>query len=91
MSDIDWDLQKGDWLLDMLNEPDENPTTDRLRRVLKDHYLAEVVCDHEGKRDMPRCQCSRIAFGWYPSVGEAVDAWIDHIVRIFEAPDEPQS
>lgn len=51
------------------------------RDVLRAHYLAEVICDHEGKRDNPVCSCSLVFLGWHPSVGAAVDAWVDHVME----------
>jgi hypothetical protein len=50
--------------------------------VLKAHYLAEVVCDHEQGMDQPRCACSLVNLGWHPSVGAAVDAWIEHVMEV---------
>lgn len=49
--------------------------------VLKRHYLAQIVCDHERKMDNPVCACSLVNLGWHPSVGEAVDAWIEHVIE----------
>jgi hypothetical protein len=51
-----------------------------LRDVLKEHYLVTIICDHEAKTDTPQCVCSLVAFDSYPSVGQAVDAWIDHVI-----------
>lgn len=42
--------------------------------VLKQHYLADIECDHERRMDKPRCACSLVDLGWHPSVGHAVDA-----------------
>lgn len=50
-----------------------------LRAVLAEHWLAGIDCDHETKADRPRCACSRINFGWYRTVGEAVDRWAQHV------------
>lgn len=49
--------------------------------VLKQHYLATINCDHERKMDQPICNCSLVNLGWHPSVGEAVDAWIEHVIE----------
>lgn len=49
--------------------------------VLRSHYLAEVVCDHDRKMDQPRCSCSLVNLGWHASVGAAVDAWVAHVVE----------
>lgn len=53
--------------------------------TLKEHYLTGVVCDQERKMDKPSCSCSRVNLGWHPSVGAAVDAWIDHVVEVARA------
>jgi hypothetical protein len=53
---------------------------------LRAHYLAQVVCDHERKMDNPICACSRIHLGWHLSVGNAVDAWIDHVLGCMTEP-----
>lgn len=53
-----------------------------LRQTLKAHYLTEITCDHEHRLDRPACSCSLVDLGWHPSVGAAVDAWIDHVTEI---------
>lgn len=53
-------------------------------RVLKDHYLVTVECDHERGQDRPVCACSRVDLGWHPSVGHAVEAWTDHLAALGE-------
>lgn len=53
---------------------------DALRARLTDHYLAQIVCDHERGLDNPICACSRVHLGWHPSVGAAVAAWVDHVM-----------
>lgn len=53
-------------------------TTTRVRARLADHYLAQMVCDHERGLDNPICACSLVHLGWHPSVGAAVAAWIEH-------------
>jgi hypothetical protein len=51
-----------------------------LAEVLSGHYLAAITCDHDLKRDRPECACSLVDLGWHPSVGEAVQAWIRHVM-----------
>lgn len=58
---------------------------ERVRGALREHYLAEVICDHEQKIDNPRCACSLVDLGWHPSVGAAVGAWIDHVMEVARA------
>lgn len=53
-----------------------------IRDVLREHYLFAITCDHERKQDNPICACSRIFLGWHPTVGAAVDAWIEHVMSI---------
>ena len=60
---------------------DEQAKAGLFRYVLREHYLAEVICDHERKMDNPVCACSRVNLGWHPSVGAAVEAWIEHVLR----------
>lgn len=55
------------------------------RMVLEGHYLAQVVCDHDRKMDNPICSCSQVFLGWHPSVGEAVQAWVDHVMEVERA------
>lgn len=55
------------------------------RMVLESHYLAQVVCDHDRKMDNPICSCSQVFLGWHPSVGEAVQAWVDHVMEVERA------
>jgi hypothetical protein len=50
------------------------------RDVLRAHYLADVICDHERARDNPVCACSLVFLGWHGSVGLAVEAWVDHVM-----------
>jgi hypothetical protein len=53
---------------------------DPLRDVLRRHYLTQITCDHDRKMDNPVCACSLVNLGWHPSVGDAVDAWADHVI-----------
>jgi hypothetical protein len=57
-----------------------------LRQILRDHYLAQVICGHDRQQDNPVCACSRVFLGWHPSVGAAVDAWIDHVAEVMAGP-----
>ena len=63
-----------------LNRAWLNERGDPLRDVLRRHYLTQITCDHERKMDNPVCACSLVNLGWHPSVGDAVDAWIDHVI-----------
>lgn len=55
---------------------------ERWLAVLADHYLAGIECDPERKLDNPVCGCSRVFLGWHPSIGEARQAWIDHVAGL---------
>lgn len=53
--------------------------------VLKRHFLARIACDHVYGRINPVCACSPVNLGWHRSVGQAVDAWIAHVVEVSRA------
>lgn len=53
---------------------------DRLRSHLREHWLANIACDHEAKTDTASCSCSMWRDEPHPSVGGAVDAWIEHVI-----------
>ncbi len=52
-----------------------------LREHLRKHYLAGIECDHEAKTDQASCACSMVRFPVLPSVGAAVESWIDHVLE----------
>lgn len=54
-------------------------------KVLKEHYLTSVICDHDAKTDVACCWCTTWSSGPRPSVGEAVDAWVAHVLESIEA------
>lgn len=49
--------------------------------VLRGHYLSHVTCNEETHRDNPVCACSTVNLGWHLSVGDAVEAWIQHVIE----------
>ena len=51
-----------------------------LEMTLTTHYLVTVECDHAARLDKPWCSCSLVNLGWHPSVGEAVKAWVAHVL-----------
>lgn len=53
-------------------------------KVLKEHYLSAVQCDHEAKTDLACCWCAVWSSGPRPSIGEAVDAWVGHVLEQIE-------
>ena len=58
---------------------------ERLRAHLREHWLANIACDHEAKTDTASCSCSMWRDEPHPSVGEAVDAWIEHVFSTLPA------
>lgn len=58
-----------------------------VRRVLSEHWLAGIACDHETRTDAAACACSQ----WRSPVVEtpraAAHAWIDHVVDQLLGPD----
>ena len=61
----------------------------RFGHALREHYLAGITCDRARKEDNPVCGCSRVFLGWHPSVGEAVEAWIVHVMEMAGDEGEP--
>ena len=55
-----------------------------LRKVLTDHWLAEIHCDHENKTDQARCSCSRVNLPVKNSIGEAASTWVEHVIDCFQ-------
>jgi hypothetical protein len=51
-----------------------------IKAVLREHWLTGIVCDHEAKTDRATCSCSVWRCEPLPSVGAAVDAWINHVL-----------
>lgn len=57
----------------------------RIEKVLTDHYLAAIECDHGRGKDLPMCACSQVDLGWQASVGDAVDAYVKHVMEVLDA------
>jgi hypothetical protein len=53
-----------------------------IRETLRSHWLHTVICDHEGKKDAAACACGTWISPAQPSVGEAVERWIDHVLEM---------
>lgn len=49
------------------------------RSAVRQHYLAGVECDHDGKRDRSQCGFGDWQSEWQPNVGAAVDCWMEHV------------
>jgi hypothetical protein len=54
-----------------------------LRKVLTDHWLAAMICDHENETDKAICSCSRVNLPIMKSVAESAKTWVDHVVDEF--------
>jgi hypothetical protein len=56
-------------------------TKEEIRKVLKEHWLTAIHCDHKDSTDRPGCYCGV----WYcepqPNVGAAIDKWIEHVLE----------
>lgn len=48
--------------------------------ILREHYVIEIRCDHDAKRDKVFCNCSLVDLGWHDSVGDAVASWVSHVI-----------
>lgn len=53
----------------------------RVRAVLREHYLAGIVCDHETNTDAAACNCSRWRSPVVESPAAAAGVWIDHFIE----------
>jgi hypothetical protein len=65
----------------------EQQRTARMRETLQQHYVVEMLCDHERKMNKPWCACSLVDLGWHSSVGAAARVWIDHVFAAIDALD----
>jgi hypothetical protein len=59
--------------------------------ILRQHYLAWIECDHDKQMDNPQCACSKVDLGWHPTVGDAVNAWIEHVRAALQGDHAPAS
>lgn len=73
------------------HEPLVHACFDLFAAVLREHWLARLECDEDRSLDRASCACSRIALHWQPSVGEAVQEWIEHIQQVLLFGDDPNS
>lgn len=53
---------------------------ERVREVIGHHWLTALKCDEATKTDVATCYCTVWKSDPKPSVGEAVEAWIDHVM-----------
>jgi hypothetical protein len=71
-------------LIDAAWERHKAAAPSAFQEVLRDHWVHEVVCDHEAKTDRVVCSCSRWRGDPMPNVGAAIDAWAAHVVSELE-------
>lgn len=70
-----------DAALAALDAVPERDVAERVREVLRSHWLTEIRCDHENKTDQAFCSCSEWGGEPQNSVRLAVDDWINHILE----------
>lgn len=61
-----------------------NELLDGLRVVLLDHWPVQVLCDHEARTDQVVCSCSQVTLPVMPTVGAAIDTWIEHVIACLQ-------
>jgi hypothetical protein len=52
---------------------------------LAEHYLWQMICDHDAKTDVAVCSCGLWRSQPLPSVGEAAQAWAAHTLSVLAA------
>jgi len=52
-----------------------------LARVLREHWLSMIECLHDSQTDKTHCACGAWVSKPQPSVGDAVERWIEHVFR----------
>ncbi len=57
------------------------PDFARMAQVLREHWLTGLECDHEAKTDVANCFCGRWRPAPEPSVGQAVERWVEHVME----------
>lgn len=89
--DRDKEYERADNLENELAELRASPSPvsdarrEALRTTLKEHWITAIKCDHEAHTDMPICYCCERLCDPQPTLGAAVDRWIDHVISQFEA------
>ena len=59
--------------------PPQVPSPQVSIAILRKHYLAGIECNHKSKTDRAMCACSRWNCPPQPSVGAAVERWLEHV------------
>lgn len=60
----------------------EVTNTDAVAAVLREHWLTGVECDHAARTDVATCYCSTWRSAPQPTHGEAVEAWVQHVLEL---------
>lgn len=55
---------------------------DRMRAALREHWITGIECDHVNKTDRAVCSCTVWRCEPMPTVGDAVDCWISHVLSV---------
>lgn len=51
-----------------------------IRSALRNHWVTTLICDHVNKTDRVVCACSEWLSEPHPTVGAAIDAWVEHVM-----------
>lgn len=53
----------------------------RMKATLQNHWVTAVECNHEDKTDTVRCSCSVWTGTPQPSIGKAIEQWVQHVME----------
>lgn len=53
----------------------------QMKATLQDHWVTAVECNHEDKTDTVRCSCSVWTGTPQPSIGKAIEQWVQHVME----------
>lgn len=53
----------------------------KVRKVLQEHWLTHIVCDHEAKTDISVCYCVAWRSNPVSSVGAAINLHVEHVMQ----------
>lgn len=56
-----------------------------VHRVLREHWLTAMECNHEAKTDTVRCYCTVWTGTPQPSVAAAIEQWVEHVLNHLRA------
>lgn len=64
-----------------------DPAKDRdakWRAALTEHWLYQIICNHEAKTDRSCCGCGQFQSTSQPNVGEAAARWVEHVQEVVD-------